>query len=120
MHATPAMLPPGRRRTLDVRLPRWVERMPKLAGWGALVTLLAGVWQATGHLLLAPSGLSGVAHRAEAEARRAKSGACFNNLRRQAALLDRPAPHSLYAARSAKRGPIPAAAERAWRGSSAG
>lgn len=27
-----------------------------LAGWGLLATLLADLWQATGHLLLAPSG----------------------------------------------------------------
>lgn len=31
------------------------------AGWGALVMLLAGLWQAAGHLLLASSGLSGTA-----------------------------------------------------------
>jgi hypothetical protein len=29
--------------------------------WGALVTLLADLWQATGHLLLASSGSSGTA-----------------------------------------------------------
>lgn len=32
-----------------------------LAARGDLVTLLAGLWQATGHLLLAPSGPSGTA-----------------------------------------------------------
>jgi hypothetical protein len=46
-----------------------------LTVWGVLVTLLADLWQATGHILLTPSGLSGAAMTALAVSLLVSAGA---------------------------------------------